>query len=320
MQVLIVEDNDTVALGLSRALTTLDTEIAVHAVADLKSAEAILKSDQPIDVALVDLGLPDARGIEAPTQLRAIREDLVIVVVTGNSSSETALQLIRLGIQDYLLKSEMTPHRILRSIRLACERYQRELDLKRIACIDQLTGTLNRRGLLEALEEAFESATRLDVYSALMTLDVDRFKEINDSWGHPVGDYVLQESSRRIGQCVRRHDIVGRAGGDEFWVILKGFSGPEHVPAFALKILESFARPFRQDIDLRVGISIGISLVPDHADSIDAWVRKSDEALYCAKRQGRNRWVMYDLDADADEESSGRANRSGPSIKLQSAY
>lgn len=322
MQVLIVEDNDTVALGLSRALTTLDDGISVHKVADLKSAESLLRSDRTIDVALVDLGLPDARGIEAPTKLRAIREDLVIVVITGNSSSETALRLIRLGIQDYLLKSETTPHRILRSIQLARERHQRELNLKKIACVDQLTGTLNRRGLLGAVEEAFESATRLNVYAALMTLDIDRFKRINDAWGHPVGDFVLQEASRRIGRCVRRHDVIGRAGGDEFWVILKGFSGPEHVPGFALKMLGSFATPFRADIDLSVGISIGIALVPNHADSIDAWIRKSDDALYGAKRNGRNCWMMYDdLNAESEEEpAKGGAIRSGPSIKFQSAY
>lgn len=323
MQVLIVEDNDTVALGLSRALTVLDRSITVHAVSDLKSAKTLLEGGQHVDVALVDLGLPDAQGIEAPTELRAVRDDLVIVVITGNASTETALRLIRLGIQDYIVKSEATPHRVLRSVELALERHQREVELKRIACIDQLTGCLNRRGLLAAVHEAFDATTRLDLSAALMTLDIDHFKSVNDTWGHPVGDRVVQETCRRISDCIRKHDVVGRAGGDEFWVILKGFSGQEHVPSVARKMLQQFQRPLAaaDDDEIEVGISIGIALAPDHADSVEGWVRRSDEALYRAKHDGRNRWVMY-KNGFEDEESTEtrRPTRSGPSVKLQSAW
>ncbi|HWM27801.1 MAG TPA: response regulator, partial [Woeseiaceae bacterium] len=101
MQILIVEDNDVVAQGLSRALGMLDSKISVHRSADLQSAQAFLQSGATVDVALVDLGLPDAQGIEAPTRLKILAPDLVIVVITGDSSSDTALSLIRLGIQDY---------------------------------------------------------------------------------------------------------------------------------------------------------------------------------------------------------------------------
>lgn len=321
MDVLIVEDNDTVAHGLSHALTVLDKSITVHAVTDLKSALALLEGGRHIDIALVDLGLPDARGIQAPTQLRAAREDLVIVVITGNNSSETATHLVRLGIQDYIVKSEATPHGVLRSVRLALERHQRELELKRIACIDQLTGALNRRGLLSAVCEAFNAAKRLELSAALMTLDIDHFKSINDTFGHPVGDKIVQETCRRVGCCIRRNDALGRAGGDEFWVVLKGFTGREHVPSVASKILQQFTTPMQAGPEVEVGISIGVALVPDHAASVEAWVQMSDEALYRAKRGGRNCWVMYDRSFEEEENSeANRAPRSGPSIKLQSAY
>ncbi|HEX7720189.1 MAG TPA: diguanylate cyclase, partial [Woeseiaceae bacterium] len=243
MQVLIVEDDAAVALGLRRALQTLDPEISVHSVSDLNSAKAILSSSQHIDVALVDLGLPDATGIEAPTTLKGIREDLTIVVITGNNSSEIALRLIRQGIQDYILKSEASPHSVLRSVRLACERHQREKKLRKMAYIDQLTGALNRRGLLSSIEEAYDSARRLNISAALLTLDIDHFKEINDTHGHPVGDAILVEVSRRISHCVRKNDIFGRIGGDEFLVILNGFAGPDSVPAMAAKMLDCFAEP-----------------------------------------------------------------------------
>lgn len=293
MQVLLVEDNSVVANGVSRALGMLDATVSVHAVSDLASAQAFLETGAAVDVALVDLGLPDARGIEAPSKLKISRPDLVIVVITGDNSSDTALSLIRLGIQDYIPKSEATPRRIFRTIRLARERYVREQGLKRIACSDQLTGTLNRRGLQAALQESNEAALRLGISSALMTIDLDDFKVINDTYGHPVGDLILRQACRRLAHCVRENDVVGRAGGDEFWVIINGFTRPENLPPIATKMLKSFDAPFRVNTEISLSISIGVALMPDHADTTQEWLRKSDVALYAAKRGGRNRWAMY---------------------------
>ena len=301
MQILIVEDNDVVAEGLSRALAILDSRIHVYRAADLKSAQELLQSGARIDVALVDLGLPDAQGIEAPTKLKIFCPDLVIVVITGDSSSDTALSLIRLGIQDYIPKSEATPNRIFRTIRLARERYEREQRLKRIACIDQLTGSLNRRGLLGAIRESNDVAVRLNIPSALMTIDIDHFKEINDTYGHPIGDLILRQGCRRIAHCIRENDVVGRAGGDEFWVVLNGFTSPGNIPAIAGKMLKSFSAPFRLNSDVMASISIGVALMPDHAGTVQDWMQKSDVALYEAKRKGRNRWAMYHDDMKGEQ-------------------
>lgn len=317
MQILIVEDNDVVADGLSRALAMLDSRIHVHRAADLKSAQALLQSGTTIDVALVDLGLPDAQGIEAPTKLKIVSPDLVIVVITGDGSSDTALSLIRLGIQDYIPKSEATPNRIFRTIRLARERYEREQRLKRIACIDQLTGSLNRRGLLSAVQESNDLAVRLSIPAALMTIDIDHFKEINDTYGHPIGDLILRQGCRRIAHCIRENDVVGRAGGDEFWVVLNGFTSPENIPVIARKMLESFSAPFRVNSDVTASISIGVALMPDHAGTVNEWMQKSDVALYDAKRKGRNRWAMYHDDMKA-EQDTGRFPSPGGRVKLQS--
>lgn len=295
MRILVVEDNDVVANGLSRALGMLDTDVSVVTVSDLHSAQTLLQNGTKIDVALVDLGLPDAQGLEAPTKLKMICPSLVIVVITGNSSSDTALNLIRLGIQDYIPKSEATPKRVFRTIRLARERHEREQRLKRIACIDQLTGSLNRRGLVAAIRNSSEAISRLNMSSALMTIDIDLFKDINDTFGHPIGDLILRQSCRRIAHCVRENDVVGRAGGDEFWVILNGFTKPENVPAIASKMLQSFASPFRVNSkNIEVSVSIGVALNPLHADTVEDWMRKSDIALYAAKRKGRNQWLMYE--------------------------
>jgi diguanylate cyclase (GGDEF)-like protein len=316
MQILIVEDNDVVAQGLSRALAMLDSRICVHRACDLQSAQELLQNGPPIDVALVDLGLPDAQGIEAPTKLKIFSPDLVIVVITGDTSSDTALSLIRLGIQDYIPKSEATPNRIFRTIRLARERYEREQRLKRIACIDQLTGALNRRGLLGAIRESNDVAVRLNIPSALMTIDIDHFKEINDTYGHPIGDLILRQGCRRIVHCVRENDVVGRAGGDEFWVVLNGFTKPENIPAIAKKMLDSFSAPFRVNTDIMASISIGVALMPDHAGTMQEWMQKSDVALYEAKRNGRNQWAMYH--ADMKSAQGTVPDRPGGRVRLQS--
>lgn len=315
MQILIVEDNDIVARGLSRALVMLDPDAAVYRAADLQSAQTMLQEHPAVDVALVDLGLPDAQGIEAPTKLKTASPDLVIVVITGDGSSETALNLIRLGIQDYIPKSEATPDRILRTIQLARERFEREQALKRVACLDQLTGALNRRGLLGAIRESYDVAVRLDIPSALMTIDIDNFKEINDTHGHPIGDLILRQGCRRIAHCIRGNDVVGRAGGDEFWVVLNGFTRSENIPAIAKKMLSKFAAPFRVNTDVGASISIGVALMPDHAASVQEWLQKSDLALYAAKRAGRNRWAMYHKGM---EPAASAVDRPPGRVKLQS--
>jgi diguanylate cyclase (GGDEF)-like protein len=248
--------------------------------------------------------------------LKIFSPDLVIVVITGDTSSDTALSLIRLGIQDYIPKSEATPNRIFRTIRLARERYEREQRLKRIACIDQLTGALNRRGLLGAIRESNDVAVRLNIPSALMTIDIDHFKEINDTYGHPIGDLILRQGCRRIVHCVRENDVVGRAGGDEFWVVLNGFTKPENIPAIAKKMLDSFSAPFRVNTDIMASISIGVALMPDHAGTMQEWMQKSDVALYEAKRNGRNQWAMYH--ADMKSAQGTVPDRPGGRVRLQS--
>jgi diguanylate cyclase (GGDEF)-like protein len=176
---------------------------------------------------------------------------------------------------------------------MARERQTREQQLNRLVCTDQLTGTLNRRGLLVALEESRNAARNLCASSALLTIDIDGFKSINDSLGHPVGDLVLTQACRRISHSVRRHDVVGRAGGDEIWVVMNGVNKHANVAAMGNNLLRRFAAPIRAKTDVSVTVSIGMALTPDHAIAIDDWIDCSDIALYAAKRNGRNRCVMY---------------------------
>jgi diguanylate cyclase (GGDEF)-like protein len=294
MHVLVVENSDRNATGLAASIRELDARLSITTVAGLHAAEAIIASDQVFDAALVDLDMWDSEQRTTALRLRYLCPKVAVVVVTQSHSHEIALKVIRAGIQDYLPKCEATPERVLRTIWLARERHVRELRLNRLACVDQLTGILNRRGLVASVSKSNEAAARLNVSSALMTVDLDGFKAINDTFGHSAGDQILKQVSQRIARCIRRNDVVGRAGGDEFWVVVNGIRHAKGMQAIADKILASLSAPFRiESRCIRSGASAGIALAPDHADDANHWIRNSDAALYAAKRQGKNRWVMY---------------------------
>lgn len=294
MRILMLEDMPAIANSTRDALTLLDGSISFDIANSLGSAIRKIEAGEHYDVALVDLSLPDASGSDAPQTIRTLCPELVLVVVTGDESDTLAIDLIKFGIQDYVPKSEATPQRLLRTIQLAQERHQRELVLQRSASLDHLTGTLNRRGLLSEMRRSLAAAGRLGMNAALCTVDIDFFKEINDRFGHPAGDAVLRECASRLRQYIRANDRIGRAGGDEFWVILDGLATDSDVGPAADKLIACFNDPCRIDQAIvPFGASIGIAVAPRHASTVDEWIRRSDEALYLAKRDGRHCWRVY---------------------------
>ncbi len=290
----MIEDVPVVANSTRDALTMLDGNLSFDIAESLSSALQRIDEGERYDVALVDLSLPDASGSDAPQAIRSIYPELVIVVLTGDESCMLAVDLVRIGIQDYVPKSEATPQRLLRTIQLAQERHQRELMLKRSASLDPLTGTLNRRGLLAELRKSLASVYRLGTNAALCTIDIDHFKSINDHFGHPAGDAVLKECANRLAEHTRANDHIGRAGGDEFWIVLDGLTPDVDLGSAADKLHSCFDDPCRIGTGIiPVSASIGIAVAPRSAATIDEWIRKSDEALYAAKRDGRDCWRIY---------------------------
>ncbi|MBL8369442.1 MAG: EAL domain-containing protein [Candidatus Accumulibacter sp.] len=154
---------------------------------------------------------------------------------------------------------------------------------------DPLTGLPNRLLLRDRLEQALALARRSHGRVALMFLDLDRFKTINDSLGHPVGDKLLQAVVARLGTCVRESDTISRQGGDEFLIVLRDAGDSESVSRLADKIQQRMGEPFLIDQHaLSTSFSIGISLFPDDGDDFDSLTQKADTAMYHAKHSGRN--------------------------------
>ena len=175
----------------------------------------------------------------------------------------------------------------------AIERKQTETRLRHIAQHDALTHLPNRKLFDDRLQVALTRARRDSERLAVLYIDLDHFKPINDTLGHGAGDRLLHEVARRISGCVRESDTVGRMGGDEFVVLLTGIKQPSHALLVAEKIRAALQQPFALD-EHRVSTmaSIGIATYPEHADAGQALVRAADHAMYRAKKLGGNRCWM----------------------------
>ncbi len=164
----------------------------------------------------------------------------------------------------------------------------------RQANFDSLTGLPNRDMFRDRLEQEMKKSDREDFPLALLLIDLDQFKEVNDTLGHAVGDLLLQEAAQRIRVCVRESDTLARLGGDEFTVVLSAISETSHIEDVAQKIVGRLAEPFRLGSEVvYVSASIGITLYPNDAADIDALMKNADQAMYVAKNKGRNRFSYF---------------------------
>ncbi|QAY87906.1 EAL domain-containing protein [Pseudomonas arsenicoxydans] len=174
------------------------------------------------------------------------------------------------------------------------ERKVAEEKIALLARTDGLTGLANRATLIERLHQAFAAARRGATPFAMFYLDLDHFKRINDTLGHPVGDLLLQEVSRRIKACVRENDVVARLGGDEFAILQLDVSDPTHSAALAAKVRDALVLPYLlASNDVRVSVSIGISSYSPLITSADGLLSQADMALYRSKEKGRNQYHFY---------------------------
>ncbi|MCP1374795.1 sensor domain-containing protein [Dyella lutea] len=175
----------------------------------------------------------------------------------------------------------------------AIERKQIQAQLNHLALYDHLTDLPNRTLLRDRLANALSLARREVGRVAMLFLDLDRFKDINDQQGHGAGDQLLQEVARRLTGCVRESDTVARLSGDEFAVLLPRIERHEDALRVAEKLRRAMHLPFAmKGGSVRVSASIGIALYPDHGESEDALLRLADDAMYAAKRRGGNRLLM----------------------------
>ena len=182
-----------------------------------------------------------------------------------------------------------------RELRHEIARHKRtEETIKQFAYYDSLTSLPNRRLFNDRLNMAIAHAERNEHKLAMILLDLDQFKDVNDALGHSVGDELLQVVGERLANLLRKSDTVARMGGDEFMLMLPAIARQEDAAMVAMKILEAFREPFVFDeYELRITTSIGIAIYPNDGDDAGALVKNADIAMYCAKDQGRNNYQCY---------------------------
>jgi diguanylate cyclase (GGDEF)-like protein len=257
---------------------------------------------------LCDVMMPLMDGYEVS---RRIKNDeslpfIPIILVTAKDTTQDKVEGLEAGADDYISKPynfqelEARVKAMLRIKRLQDELDQknRELEvankrLKTLAITDGLTGLFNHRHVHELLHEEFERSKRTGEPVGLAMLDLDKFKAVNDTYGHPTGDVILYETARILRETAREIDMVGRYGGEEFIAILPNTS-EEHAAQFAERVRTAVAEHVFRDeaTEVRMTVSSGVASFPGPGlDAPEALLKRADEALYQAKEGGRNRVV-----------------------------
>ncbi len=242
---------------------------------------------------LLDYQLGARDGLELIREAVARGCRTPIIFLTAETSENIDIQAMHAGALDYLVKGEITPHMLERSLRYALKLGETLDVLHELATHDQLTGLLNRREFDRLLIEEVDRSRRFGRPFALVLGDIDHFKSVNDRHGHQAGDVVLREVAARLTGELRSVDRLARFGGEEMAMILM-----ETDRATALETarragaaLERSPIAAGDGVSLRTTMSFGVAVMPQDADSAEALVAAADKALYAAKARGRNRTV-----------------------------
>ena len=250
---------------------------------------------------LLDYRLGERDGLQLIREAAAGGCRTPIVFLTAEASDNIDFQAMEAGALDYLVKGEISPRSLERSLRYALKLGDTLEALRRLATRDELTGLLNRREYDRVLAEEEDRAERFGNSLALVIIDLDRFKFINDMHGHSAGDAVLREAARRIAGVIRTVDRAARIGGEEFALILVQTDRTSALEVARRAIAALALEPIRvgEGSSLAVTASAGVAELPTDAREAGQLFAAADRALYAAKSQGRNRAVLAGADPGA---------------------
>jgi len=247
-----------------------------------------LNAIQPLstDLILLDLTLPDSQGIDTFLKVYAQASEIPIVVMTSLSDDHLAIEAVKKGAQDFLIKGELNSNILLKSIRYAVERHRIHLSLKAQALTDSLTRLYNRRGFLALAEQQYKLSRRAQSEFLVVFADMDGLKQINDHYGHAEGDYAILKTAEILKKTFRESDIIARIGGDEF-VILHVDANEDNAQGITQRLEENL-KEFNQENrrPYQLSLSFGVTYFnPSGEISLEEVLKKADEQLYQQKME-----------------------------------
>ena len=327
IQVLLVEDNPGDARLIQEALAERgDGAFRLHWAKTLAEGIRRLLTGPDVDLVLLDLSLPGTRGLDTLARLLDQGADVPVIVLTGLDDEALAVEAVRRGAQDYLVKGQTSGPLLARAIRYAIERKEAQAELAaanarlaeanrrlaELATTDDLTGLWNRRHFFEVFEHETRRLARTGGDLALVMLDVDHFKRVNDTWGHPFGDRVLAHVAAVLRREAREVDLVARFGGEEFVVLMPGTTLAQAATAGERFRRAIEAAPLRRDDGpASVTVSVGVAACASPGEAAHL-LRHVDEALYAAKRAGRNCTMLWTPEGPACVGEVAGATTQGP--------
>ena len=301
-KVLIVDDQDVNVLLLERVLSGAGY-LAITSTTD-PGEVCELHRRHRFDLILLDLMMPGTDGFQVMDGLAAIETDAYLPVLALTAYPSHKLRALQCGAKDFISKPFDLAEVLMRvrnmlEVRLlhdAARTHGRMLES--LALRDPLTGLANRRLLADRMSMALVHAQRNTIPMAVVYMDLDGFKQINNRLGHSAGDALLKMVAGRLVETVREEDTVARLGGDEFIVVLPHLSGIDAAATVASKMIEAVSHPY--DIEgqsVSITTSAGIGIYPVHGEDADKLMKNADLALYEAKRAGKNAYRIAELRA-----------------------
>lgn len=287
--ILLVEDNPGDAMLTQTLLDDGAVDVSkVRWVQSLQAAVHLLETAPGCEAVLLDLGLPDAQGLATLQAIRPYAPACPVVVLTGDDDEAVGLQAVVDGAQDFLVKGSFDGGLLRRCLGFAAHRKRAEHALLQRALHDELTGLPRRTLLMDRLQEAIKRARRGHTEGALLFIDLDHFKQTNDSFGHAAGDAVLCAVAGRLRAALRGADTAARVGGDEFVVLLPNLHAADDALMVGRKLMAALTQPLQFGADqLAISASIGVAGFNDAHSSAQELMGRADAAMYAAKKSGR---------------------------------
>lgn len=307
LNILIVEDSEDDALLLVRELGKGGYDVRYKRVETAATLERLLDAEQ-WDIVITDHKLPGFSSVDTLRIVKGMGKEVPVIIISGAIGEDMAVEAMKSGAHDYVMKDNLVRllpvvQRELRDSKMRLEKATTEKALNHLTQYDSLTNLINRPILLVELKKSlgkmFVNRTEL----AVLFIDLDRFKVINDTYGLQIGDAVLKEVALRLKHCVRKDEILSRYGSDEFVLLIEDVRDQAEVMVLAEMVLSQLAEPIIVDgFDIRVRGSVGIAFGGLADESPEELIQNANSAMYQAKSKGRNSYQVYSPEMNSEAE------------------